>query len=408
MAGVLFCSGTARGGTNLLNLILSVHPQIQVYQDPLLPFFKMFRSAVMKQIHGPIIPISKPLDEYYYFDEKLAVLNAIQASNLDISFQKSDFKILIEELRNRMSFSSPKLIPYLDSLSGGTYASVFQSTIRIMEKAWGKTGIEWPGFNENWAIEFFKPVSVTRPDAKFIVLIRDVRAAIASHMKLVSHQSENPLYQYEKGEDMIALVMSFARCWRKQVAFLIQYSGGPFNDRLHWLRYEDLVSDPEKEIVATCKFLGVDYSSDMIETESFISPDGSRWLPNSNHYGVSRSGIYTETVEKWKTTLPLPIIELIEFICAPELDLLGYEVEIDEKLLGFPVDAYRAHVEDHMRCSGWRTDNHDPDLDFAFELLRRTCIQQTIPNAEMTKRCFLFESVVGKLKSGKKFSSYWD
>jgi len=400
----IFSSGTARGGTNLLNLCLSVHPEIQISQDPLIPFFKFFRREIFfTEFSEPRskASVSLPLDEYYFFDAKLERLDAIQNSDFGVQFSAADFPFLREELEKRMSFSSPKLIPLLPNLVGDTYDQVFESAIRLMQDAWDSPGIAFPGFNDNWAIEFFRPVARSFPNAKFVVLIRDVRAAIASHVRLLDHNSVNPLYQYEKTKELIALTLSFTRCWRKQIAFLSHYLKSEFAERLYWLRYEDLVADPAEEIQRIMTFLDLDYSDEMVDTEKFISPDGNKWLPNTNHQKVASSGIYSSTVDRWKETLSGEAIELIELVAGPELELCGYslasEIIREDR---FPAGAYRYHYQDSAECKGWRTDNLNVEVDLGLELMRRKYLLSDQIHRGLDRRFFLTFEVAKLLREG--------
>jgi hypothetical protein len=404
---MIFCSGTARGGTNLLNLCLSVHPEIQVCQDPLLPFFKSFRAQILDNAliaSDAEKSLNSPLDEYYYFESKLQVMDLIQEATLDIGFDQDSFPALRNELQSRMSFSSPKLIPYLGDLTGASYSDVFRSAIDIMETAWGKSGIEFPGFNDNWAIEFFRPVATTFPDAKFIALIRDVRSSVASHIRLVEHKSENPLYQYEKSAEMVALTMSFVRSWRKQVSFIAHYQASEFADRFYWLRYEDLVTRPDLEIERVCDFLGVEFKENMVDTTQFVSPDGNKWLPNSNHVGVPREGIYSSTVDRWRSSLAPEAVELIEFIAGPDLVCCGYPLSKENHLKRFPLDAFNYHCHDSENCSGWRTDNMNSEIDFGLELMRESYLTDRLLDRRLDRELFLHYEMADLLRSGAALS----
>ena len=89
MTTPLFASGTARGGTNLMTMMLSVHPQISLSQDPYIPLFRSFRNAIVSAsadaglLEG--FDPEGPLDEYYYFDQKLAVMRMVQDADLSRS-----------------------------------------------------------------------------------------------------------------------------------------------------------------------------------------------------------------------------------------------------------------------------------------------------------------------------------
>ncbi len=380
-----------------MDMLLSVHSQILVCQDPYLSLFKSYRRALVKQHHARIIDLDTPLQEYYYSGEQLAVMDLIQNNDLSIEFDARELPELIRSLKDRMQLSSPRLIAHLGSLKGATYRDLYDSAMEIIAAAWEVDDVAWLGFNDNWTVEFFAPVAKSFPNGRFLILIRDVRASIASHLKLVEAKAINPLYQYEKDLSMVALVMSFARCWRKQIAFAEHYRAMDlFKDRLCITTYEQLVSNPERVTRQLCDFLDVDYLPEMIDTGHFVSPDGGPWLPNSNHGEVPRKGIYADTVDRWKTTLSQGEIALIEFVCGPELELMGYQLQ-NTSFDVFPDVAFETHVRNHTSCQGWRTDNEDPTMDFGFELLRRSILKSKTDNPELIKKCFLFPEIYESL-----------
>ncbi|MBI2339363.1 MAG: sulfotransferase [Deltaproteobacteria bacterium] len=391
----LIISGTPRGGTNLLDMILSVHPEVTVAQNPYLPLLKSFRNTLIRRSgKAPCHDWEAPLDEYYYFDHKLEVMRLIQAATMDIPFDASEVAALMDSQVKRMSFSSPRLIPLIDHLKGETYRQLLDSGLRMIRLAHQRPEAAWVGFNDNWAIEFFAPIARSFPEARFMVILRDVRACISSHLRLMQAVHTNPLYQYPKDRSLVALILSFARCWRKQVAFARHYQGMDlFKGRLHILTYEQLVKDPEKATRRLCDFLEIDYRSGMIDTKNFVAPDGGAWLPNSNQEGVPQQGIFQDTVDRWKRSLDRDILRLIEFVTAPDLAMAGYTLAEGLQNNGFYEEAYRCHVRDSRECQGWRTDNRNAEVDFGLELLRQSCLDHRTDEAKLIERCFLFPEV---------------
>jgi len=403
MSKPLFVSGTARGGTNLAIMMASVHPEVALVQDPFLALLKSFRNAVVAPKGLPGFDLQSPLDEYYYFDEKLAVMKEIQTADLEVPFDPAERGALVATLAARMKLSAPLLVPHLDRIEGRTYRELMESGLRVIGHAWGKPGATWLGFNDNWAIEFFGPLARTFPDARFVAIVRDGRSALASHVRIVEAQHRNPLYTYKKDPSMVALSLSFIRCWRKQVAFTRHYQR-TLKDRLFVLAYERLVRDPEGEARRLCAFLEIDYRPAMIDSSNFIAGDGNVWIPNSNQEAAPQGGIYSTTVDRWKQSMSSDLIDLAEFVAGPDLAFAGYELtrRFDD---GVPWGAYECHAQQHRRWVGggfgWRTDNHNPDVDFALELLRRACLTQRMSDDALVERCFLFQEVYEDLLDGR-------
>lgn len=397
----LFISGTARGGTNLLIMMLSVNAEVSLSQDPFLILFKSFKNAVLS--HNGFKPndLREPLDEYYYFKEKIKKMRLLLESDLNLRFD-SDIEALKTAIANRMKFASPLLVPHLDQLKGSNYRELFDTAFEIVRLGRNEGDLKWLGFNDNWCSEFFGPLARTYKNAKFISIIRDVRAAIASHIRLVDAVHTNPQYQKNQGDaTMIALTMSFARCWRKHVAFSYHYQMSKLLDgRMLVVRYEDLVKDPRKETKRMCDFLDIDYIDDMINTDRFIGQDGGKWLPNSNQENVPQNGIFTSTVDRWKSTLSTDLLSLIELITGPDLEISGYDTlcSFNNKMVS---EAYARHKKEHINWIGggwgWRTDNYNPELDISFELLRRTTIGNKSNDKELIELMFLFPEIINQL-----------
>ena len=204
---------------------------------------------------------------------------------------------------------------------------------------------------------------------------------------------------------MLALTISFVRCWRKHVAFTYKYLfDEEFNDRVLMVKYEDLVLNPRTELKNMCEFLKVEYLSDMIDTNHFISPDGGKWLPNSNQGNVPQSGIFTSSIDKWKESLSSDMLDLIELVAGPDLEMCGYETSrtYNPKMI---LSAYGRHKSEDANWKGggwgWRTDNRNPEIDISFELLRRSAINNTTDN-DLIEQLFLFPIVYENiLKSSK-------
>ena len=408
----LFIGGTARGGTNLAIMMLSVHPDVSLSQDPFLPLYKSFNNALLSVNGLEKYDLRSPIDEYYYFPEKLKKMKLLQNSNLNLPFSDDleELKIVIAE---RMRLSSPLLIPHLDQFKGHNYNSLFDSALKIVKMGRNDESLKWLGFNDNWSSEFFAPIARTYNNAKFISIIRDVRGAIASHVKLIEAEHTNLQYQKNKGDaSMLALNISFARCWRKHVAFSYHYQMSELlKDRILIIKYEDLVKDPQKETIKMCEFLDIDYFEEMIDTNFFVGQDGGKWLPNSNQENAPQSGIFTSSIDKWKSTLENDLLDLIEFITGPDLEMCGYETlkSFSSEMIS---NAYQKHKSEHENWIeggwGWRTDNHNPELDISFELLRRATIENKSNDKDLMELMILFPELLDQLHKSntKKWKKY--
>lgn len=382
----LFTTGTARGGTNLLAQILSVNEDVSLSVDPYLPLFRQLRNAILlssesPEVRGAVKPHA-PLDDYYFSPIKREMMRVIQRADPSIQYDRGDHESLLEALAQRMSLSSANLVPYLHMLGGATYAELLTSAIRLIEKAWGAERCRWVGFNENWAIEFFTFLARVFPGARFVIILRDPRAAIASALRA-------------RDRARVPHVLSFARHWRKYAAFAVRYQKHAlFSGRLLFLTYERLVMEPEQCVRELTEFLEISFDPEMLNTDKFQSATGERWAGNS-HFNPTGRGIYRSSIDAWRGYLPKEVVETIEFICDPEMGLFGY----------IPA-AYTGHAapssgclefiaKDCRECLGWRTDFEEIERDVGYELFRKNLLSGWTPAAsdEAIEGSFLFREL---------------
>ena len=363
----LFSSGTARGGTGLPVNILGSHPNVSLSQDPFLPLWKHFRSDLLSQYDLCNILASKPLDDYYYCSKKISYLDCIQASNLS-DVRILDLPSIKSSLYPRTSLSSANLAEYIERLNGSNYYDLIQSCLDIISVAWSKSSNNIIGFNENWSIEFFPALARAFPSAKFIIYIRDLRASLASHIKL---KEKNP-----DSKMSIALMMSFSRAWRKHIALAIKYMNSPlFEGRIKIVQYEELVRTPISVVPSLCKFLGIEYMESMLDTDNFKMGTGGTWKVNSNHADAPPSGIFTDSINKWVHTIPSGLLALSELVAGLELKKLNYN-PISDNIDSNNRESFQYHVHDASTCLGWRNDSGNCLVDISLEHYRNKCLTQ--------------------------------
>src|SRR5262245_40484510 len=113
----LFVTGTARSGSTLLAYLLSAHPQIRVASDPCFPLFRALRAAQLRVRTEADSPLrrytSLPLQDYYFTDERLRVLDLVLASGLEAPVPADDWAALRPALAERSRHESPDLTSFL-------------------------------------------------------------------------------------------------------------------------------------------------------------------------------------------------------------------------------------------------------------------------------------------------------
>lgn len=381
-------TGTARSGTTLVSHMLDAHPKAACAIDPFLPLFKAFRNAVVREAAvtaGGAFDPDGPIQDYYYRQGALAVLDAVLAADLDLPFDADGWPDLHTALKARADLESPDIVPLLDGLPGATHRDVFENAFDAVARARDAEDARWAGAKDLWTVEFLPAIARSLPEARFVAVVRDPRAVLNSHVAGV-----------EKDPDAASPAVSYTRHWRKLAALLHRFLDDPLLDgRLHVLRYERLVEAPTEAAGDLAAFLDLDDANVMLDTDRWIDPrTGDRWTGNSS-FRSEMDGVRSELAHRWRETLDGDLAALTDLVCDPEMRLLGYEpVTGDGAATG---DALRGFVRDHAEhrdYAAWRTDLGDPVLDHGCELVRRALLARPdAPDGDLVRRCFLFEEV---------------
>ncbi len=144
------------------------------------------------------------------------------------------------------------------------------------------------------------------PDAKFLHLVRDGRAVAASVMKL------------NWGPNTIPGVTDW---WENNIAngLAVESYYGP--EYVKRVRYEDLISEPQKTLKEICNFLQIEYQPEMISGMGFEVPQFSR----QQHALVGHKP-NTDRIHAWQQELSPRQIEIFENIAGNILTCLGYDL----------------------------------------------------------------------------------
>ncbi|MCX8045010.1 MAG: sulfotransferase [Desulfobacterota bacterium] len=389
----LFITGIARSGTNLVGRMLNAHPEIAVAIDPYLPFFKSLRDAlVIKTLKKPwqeFTP-SMALQDYYYTDERIAILDLVQNGSLDMRLEKTQRLVLIEQLANRARIECSDLVGSFAGIEAEEYRVLLTALLNVISQYRGSTISRLIGFKDLWIIEFFTMLARAYPEARFVAVLRDPRAAAAS---MLGFKDKDP--------SQLCHTLSFVRHWRKYAAFIHLYRSGFFAERFHVVRYEDLLENPVRTARSLCSFLEVPFDDRMLDMSNFYdAATGAVWQGNSTFDPVM-TDISRHAAQRWRTKLDPRITALIDFVCGPEMQLFGYAPvycaftpEVISGMLEYL-------IENNTESCSWRSDFQDPQQDFALELFRRCLLELPDPprDASLIRRSFLFESLYDVLRA---------
>lgn len=178
------------------------------------------------------------------------------------------------------------------------------------------------------------------PHAKFISVIRDPRATISSMLEVGEKTRKKGIMPAEFTKDLDSASRYVEQCI--DTAFNVAEKN---KERVLIVRYEDLVTDPEKESKKICGFLGTDWDRAM-SIPSRVKHLGEMAITvKSNDIWYDKetynSDPHTKSINKWKNSLTVSQQLLIQEVFGNNAGLikLGYNMTSDhlgsrEKIAG--------------------------------------------------------------------------
>ncbi|KAM6897355.1 carbohydrate sulfotransferase 3b isoform 1-T3 [Xenentodon cancila] len=171
-----------------------------------------------------------------------------------------------------------------------------------------------------------------RLDIKFIQLVRDPRAVLASRMVAFAAKYKN-WKEWAMGGD-VPLDDDEVRklkgnCDNIRLSAKVGLRQPPWlRGRYMLVRYEDIARFPMKKAAEMYKFSGIPFTSQV-----------KSWILKNTHASKETSGVYStqknssEQVEKWRFGLSFKIAQVVQRVCGPTLKLFGYKFVSSEKML---------------------------------------------------------------------------
>lgn len=181
---------------------------------------------------------------------------------------------------------------------------------------------------------FFDHMPLGRMDAavggqaRFIHIIRDGRDVCLSWLKI------------KVGPRTLAQA---ARAWARHVAGKRAW-GALHPDRYHELRYEDLLTEPEKTLRAVCSFVGMPYSDELLEFH--LSAFAADIAVNSSQTRLSQP-LDPGNRGKWRTGMTAEEVAAFEAIAGSVLADCGYPLAssrvVTARPSGRPTEVFSIH-----------------------------------------------------------------
>lgn len=169
----------------------------------------------------------------------------------------------------------------------------------------------------SYYLEYVDHVRTLFPDAKFIFILRDIRAIYHSQKQAVSSR---------KGAPMATNPFGFAAKYNRAAALLDQYGN---RDWFHLVRYEDLLCKTEAEMESLLRFLGVSSRRGERTAQAYYAaiPDGQKLL----HANISaapqagRAGAWRAGLTRWE-------LHVLQHSARATLKRYGYDIADEDPL----------------------------------------------------------------------------
>lgn len=389
----------ARSGGGLYAQCLSSHPEMMVAVSPNLQLCRSFRDAVVR--HAPdflrrAVPPGSPIQDWYGTADRIQGLDYfLHEASVDIPFDPAEWDSFLEASIARGMLDSADLAGHYHRLKGATYREMFANLLEIVADARQCRDRRWIGFHEPWTIDLYPALARAFPESRVLIVFRDPRAVVSS---MLGVERIDP--------SQVAQVLSYVRHWRKYAAMTLQLLNMPFlRGRLHVTAHDLILVKPRPTIEAMCAAFDVAFDERMLDTNNYFDyATGAVWSGNSS-FEQRTEGISAHRALRWRKSLPDVTLQAIEYLCAPELTLLGYPTftPYADPGVDASADVTAFLMKDQAGYANWRSDLGDPLLDHGLEAVRRQLLRLKEPSrdAALVRRCFLFEETYLALHGGR-------
>lgn len=232
-----FIIGNPRSGTTLLRLMLNKHSKMSVPPEAgfLVWLYDGYKDFTF---------IEKNVDN---FVEALSNTTKIEHWNLDFDLLR-DF-IMLEKPDNFSNLMDCVYV-YYDKYNLSKDIAIY-------------------GDKNNFYLNKIDLLTKLYNDAKFIHIIRDGRSVAVSYKDLKKKSMTS-----EYAPDLPDEIETIAEEWSQNIQRIHTSFDKLNSEQHHTIRFEDLISKPEKSLQNICKFLNIEYEDDMLNYFHTTEEDG--------------------------------------------------------------------------------------------------------------------------------------
>ncbi len=279
---LFFIIGRPRSGTTLLRTLLDAHPNVIVPTECPFILHLSKRYKNIKKLNPKIV------NQFIIDIQKVWLFNST--------------KIDIENLKNNLLFYCGEI----------NYLTLCKIVILNFPEIFPKERIIIIGDkNPAYSLRYKKFFKLFGAQCRYIYLMRDLRDQFLS-LKNISLE-----FPY---------ISTVAKRW-KLVHHLIYKSKDKYPNNFHVLRYEDLVSNPEKEFSTVCEFLNIPINKEVLNFHEHKN-DFEKLFTQKTIENIHKSllnPIKPDKIGKWKTSLSRNEKDIALLIAGKQLANAGYE-----------------------------------------------------------------------------------
>jgi len=274
----IYIIGTERSGSNLLRLVLNAHSRIAVPH----PLHLMRYFAPTEASRGD-------LRESPIFERLVDEVLLLKRVHIHPWQTPTDRQRIVDEANPR------------DAM--GILGALYEQACKAEGKA------RW-GCKSTFMVHHVDRALGRDPAARFVLLVRDPRDVAASSRRSVF----SPFHPWLT-----------ARLWAEQqdIGLALLDEHGP--DVVHMLRYEDLLDQPELCVRQICGFLDEDFEPGMLRFHEGREAQTSATLSES--WQNTAKPVLSNNAGKYRKHLSTDEVRMVEAVCAPLMQRLGYPLD---------------------------------------------------------------------------------
>ena len=279
----VFIVSSGRSGTTLLTAMLNASGQIFIPHES-------YFLARAYPLYGKTCSFSE--DDY----QALAEL-------FKISSQKNGWGMATDYIKECLRNRQPNNFRDVNCI-------IYESYLQFKGIAGPRWGIKAPVL-----IASLPQIRTVFPDAKIVHLVRDGRDVLVSYRNV---------RRYEKIRFGPSGGFTTALYWVDGVRRIHQL----IDTNIFQIRYEDLISEPKKELQHLCTFLGIQFATSMYESY-YNSPYNKDIVLPEHKQGIHsyvQGPIFSDNKEKYKTSLASLDVLIFEFFSYEYLIKYAYPV----------------------------------------------------------------------------------